>query len=153
MKNNSEEKECPHFHVRKRTLLAIAGCVWLAAGVNVARLGILSYREIRTITPLYILLSLAVFGIFGLMFYRMSIKHNNRIIGYKHETKPVWKFFDAKSYLIMAFMMSGGIWLRASGLVPVTFIAVFYTGLGCALASSGILFLFLFIQFHKYPIS
>lgn len=25
--------------VKKRTLLAIAGCVWLVAGINVARLG------------------------------------------------------------------------------------------------------------------
>jgi len=28
------------FHVKKRSLLAIAGCVWLIAGINVARLGI-----------------------------------------------------------------------------------------------------------------
>ena len=33
----------PHFHVKKRTLLAIAGCVWLLAGFNVARLGVISY--------------------------------------------------------------------------------------------------------------
>lgn len=31
------------FHVKKHTLLVIAGCVWLAAGFNVARLGVLSY--------------------------------------------------------------------------------------------------------------
>lgn len=41
---------------------------------------------------------------------------------------------------IMVFMMSGGIWLRSSGLAPDVFIAVFYTGLGCALALAGILF-------------
>lgn len=34
------------FHVKKRTLLLIAGIVWLIAGFNVARLGILSYRVI-----------------------------------------------------------------------------------------------------------
>ena len=31
----------PLFHVKKRTLLTIAGCIWLLAGFNVARLGIL----------------------------------------------------------------------------------------------------------------
>ena len=141
--------DCPHFHVKKRTLLGIAGTVWLAAGINVARLGVLSYGEVGAVLPIYILLSLAVFGIFGLLFCRMSMKHNKRIVGYVRETKPVWHFFDAKSYLIMAFMMSGGIWLRASGLVPAVCIAVFYTGLGCALAFSGILFLFLYIRFPK----
>ena len=49
----------------------------------------------------------------------------------------------------MAFMMSGGIWLRNSGLAPEVFIAVFYTGLGCALGSAGILFWVNFIRWHE----
>lgn len=44
----------------------------------------------------------------------------------------------------MAFMMGGGIWLRSSGLVPNPFIAVFYTGLGLALA--GVMFWILFAR-------
>ena len=140
------KKDCPFFHVKKRTLLAIAGCVWLIAGFNVARLGVLSYRQISPVTPLHLLLSAVVFCVFGLMFYRMSVKHHARIKGYAQPTKPVWHFFDAKSYLIMAFMMGGGIWLRGSGLVPAGFIAVFYTGLGCALASAGVLFWTLFFR-------
>ena len=40
----------------------------------------------------------------------------------------------------MAVMMSGGIGLRASGLAPERFIAVFYTGLGAALLLAGLLF-------------
>ena len=143
------EKDCPCFHVKKRTLLAIAGCVWLAAGFNVARLGVLSYSEVKPVKAVQILLSAAVFCVFGLMFYKMSIKHDKRIRGYLQETKPVWHFFDWKSYLIMAFMMGGGIWLRASGLVPPVFIAVFYTGLGCALASAGVLFWGLFFRYPK----
>ena len=143
------EKDCPCFHVKKRTLLAIAGCVWLAAGFNVARLGVLSYSEVKPIKAVQVLLSAAVFCVFGLMFYKMSIKHDKRIRGYLQETKPVWHFFDWKSYLIMAFMMGGGIWLRASGLVPPVFIAVFYTGLGCALASAGVLFWGLFFRYPK----
>lgn len=53
---------------------------------------------------------------------------------------PVWRFFDLKSYCIMAVMMGGGIWLRTSGLVSDSFIAIFYTGLGCALTLAGVLF-------------
>lgn len=40
----------------------------------------------------------------------------------------------------MAVMMTGGIGLRASGLAPERFIAVFYTGLGAALLLAGLLF-------------
>ena len=40
----------------------------------------------------------------------------------------------------MAVMMTGGIALRASGLAPERFIAVFYTGLGASLLLAGVLF-------------
>lgn len=139
----------PFLHVKKRTLLAIAGCVWLIAGINVARLGILSYGKLPQIKIIHILLSLAVFCAFGLMFFKMSIKHTKRIKGYEEEFRPVWHFFDLKAYIIMAVMMGGGIWLRSSGLVPDKFIAVFYTGLGCALALAGVLFWIMFLMFRK----
>lgn len=137
----------PFHHVKKRTLLAIAGCVWLIAGFNVARLGILAYMNMQ-ITFVHILISLAVFCAFGFMFYKMSMKHNRRIKDYAEPTRPFWNFFDLKAYCIMAFMMGGGIWLRYSGLVPEVFIAVFYTGLGCALAGAGVLFWLMFFHYN-----
>ena len=63
----------------------------------------------------------------------------------------MWHFFDLKAYLIMAVMMGGGIGLRFSGLLPEIFIAVFYTGLGCALALAGILFWILFFRYRDDP--
>ena len=69
----------------------------------------------------------------------MSRKHTKRIIGYE-AYRPFWNFFDLKAYLIMAFMMGGGIGFRAAGIFPDIFIAFFYTGLGCALALAGVLF-------------
>lgn len=135
--------------MKKRTLLAIAGCVWLIAGINVARLGIISYMWLDRISYVHILLSLAVFCAFGFMFYKMSMKHTKRIKGYREEYKPVWKFFELKSYIIMAVMMGGGIWLRSSGLAPEVFIAVFYAGPGCALALAGVLFRIMFFVYKK----
>lgn len=136
-------------HVKKRTLLAVAGCVWLAAGINVARLGILSYMKLTEISFVHILLSVLVFCAFGAMFYKMSMKHTKRIKGFAEATKSIWHFFDIKSYCIMAFMMGGGIWLHSSGLVPDVFIAVFYTGLGCALALAGVLFWVMFVVYKE----
>ncbi len=134
------------FHVKKHTLLAIAGCIWMIAGFNVTRLGMLSYKKLIPITAVHVLLSILVFIAFGTMFFKMSIKHTKRITGYQEEFRPVWHFFDLKSYCIMAVMMGGGIWLRSSGLVPNVFIAVFYTGLGCALALAGVMFWIMYIR-------
>ena len=102
------------FHVKKRTLLAVAGCVWLVAGFNVARLGILAYGNLPQIMAIHMLLSLVVFCAFGMMFFKMSMKHTRRIKGYEEAYRPVWHFFDGKAYCIMAVMMGGGIWLRSS---------------------------------------
>lgn len=135
------------FRVKKKYLLLIAGVVWLMAGFNVARLGIISYDSVEGAWYLY-LLSLLIFALFGRMFFNMTEKHTERVLGYE-ESMPFWYFFDKKSYLIMFFMMSMGIGFRAAGIFPETFIAFFYTGLGCALALSGILFLRNFFLFGK----
>ena len=67
-------------------------------------------------------------------------KHTNRIHSYVEERHFFLKFFDGKAFVIMAVMMSGGIGLRVSGLVPERFIAAFYTGLGASLLLAGLLF-------------
>lgn len=124
--------------VRKRTLLLIAGIVWMTAGFNVARLGVMSYLNIERRWYLYLLSGL-VFLLFGSMFFRMSQKHTKRILGYE-DYRPFWHFFDWKAYLIMTCMMSVGIGFRAAGIFPEIFVAFFYSGLGLALASAGVLF-------------
>lgn len=136
------------FKVKKRTLLLIAGIVWLIAGVNVARLGITSYLVIEQQWYWY-LSSVAVFSAFGLMFFKMSQKHTKRIKGYKEERQSFWRFFDIKAYIIMAVMMGGGIGLRAAGVFPDVFVAFFYTSLGCALALAGGLFIKNFITYSE----
>ena len=134
------------FCVKKKTLLLIAGIVWMIAGFNVARLGALSYLNIERTWYLYIF-SLVVFMSFGLMFFKMSQKHTKRILGYE-EYRPFWHFFDAKAYLIMTCMMSCGIGFRAAGIFPEIFVAFFYTGLGFALASAGVIFTRNYLLYH-----
>ncbi len=78
------------FRVKKRTLLFIAGAVWLIAGFNVARLGILSYRIIEPKWYMY-LLTVLVFALFGAMFFKMSKKRTTRSVGYEG-VRPIWEF-------------------------------------------------------------
>ena len=135
--------------VSNKTLFLIAGLVWLAAGINILVIGIRAYidccgnpAEVETLPPLP-MLSVAVFAFFWFMvFSRILRKHTARINSYGSELQPVWLFFDKGSYIVMAFMMTLGISLRAFNLVPGWFIAFFYTGLGLALAMAGVGFLF-----------
>lgn len=132
--------------VKKKTLLLIACAVWSVAGFNILRIGILSYSPY--ISVINILLSMAVFAVFQyFIFGRLVKKHTARIQNYEEERHFFMKFFDIKSFIIMAVMMSGGIYLRASSLAPERFIAVFYTGLGSSLLLAGILFGKNFLQY------
>ena len=127
------------FKVKTHILLLLACLVWLAAGGNIRRLGVLSYPPFVNVWN--VLLSILVFTIFGrFIFGPLVKKHRTRIAGYDEQKQYFFRFFDGKSFLIMAFMMGGGIWLRASGLAPDVFIAVFYSGLGAALMLAGVLF-------------
>ena len=125
--------------VKRDTLLLLACLVWGAAGVNILRIGLAAYPAFRT--ALNFCLSALVFAVFQrFVFGPLVKKHRTRIAGYDEQKQYFFRFFDGKSFLIMAFMMGGGIWLRASGLAPDVFIAVFYSGLGAALMLAGVLF-------------
>ena len=125
--------------VKKNTLLLLACLVWSAAGVNVLRLGLMAYPAYRGLWNY--LLSALVFSVFQIfVFDRLVKKHTGRIGAYTEERHFFLKFFDVRSFAIMAVMMTGGIGLRASRLAPERFIAVFYTGLGASLLLAGLLF-------------
>ena len=125
--------------VKKNTLLLLACLVWGAAGINILRIGVLAYPAYVTVINL--LLSAVVFVMFQhFVFGKLVKKHTGRIAGMEEKPQFFLKFFDGKSFAIMAVMMTGGIGLRASGLAPEQFIAVFYSGLGAALLLAGCLF-------------
>lgn len=125
--------------VKNNTLLLIAALVWTAAGVNILRIGIIEYPPYLSI--INFLLSAVVFVVFQLfIFGRLVKKHTKRIDSYGDQKQLFIKFFDVKSFIIMAVMMTGGILLRSLRLASEVFIAVFYTGLGAALLLAGIMF-------------
>ncbi len=112
--------------VHKKTLLLIAIIVWLAAGVNIARIGLEAYAA-GHLTWLIIVLSAVVgivfwTGIFG----KLVVTHTARSTGYEEERQFFLKFFDVPAFAIMAVMMTGGISIRTFGLAPEGFIAVFH---------------------------
>lgn len=129
--------------VSSHTLMIIAGCVWLIAGINVFAMGMGAYANQQGwITVALMGGTLVIFLAFHLFVFRKMVnKHTVRITSYQGTKTHFIKFLDKRGYLIMAFMMGGGILLRASGVVPTWFIAFFYTGLGAALAIAGITFL------------
>ena len=100
--------------VKRNTLLLLACLVWSAAGFNILRIGLSAYPAYRAAGNY--LLSAVVFAVFQkFIFGKLVKKHTTRISAYEEERHFFLKFFDLKSFAIMAVMMSGGIALRSSG--------------------------------------
>lgn len=137
--------------IKKNSLLFLAGLVWSIAGYNVLNIGYQAYKE--NLSIILVTLSVAIFFLFkNMIFGNMVEKHTKRITEYRNDKQWFWKFFDMKSFVIMAFMMSFGIIVRVNNLAPESFIAFFYTGLGSALLFSGLKFIsnYLRINFVRY---
>lgn len=127
--------------VPKNQLLLIAGLVWCVAGAMVTIVGL--PLEITLAPSHLVLLPLAgaIFVAFYVfVFSRLVRKHTGRIRARSEERLPVWHFFNASSWAVMAVMMGGGMALRLSHVFPDWFIAFFYSGLGIALFLCGLRF-------------
>ena len=130
------------YGVNRQILLIIAGTVWIIAGGNILRIGIVTWMnnshdwmfKIGEATIVFLLF-------FVLIFKRLYYKHTRRIEQKKETRNCPFSFFDVKSRIIMIFMISLGITIRSFHLLPESFISVFYTGLSIALILTGILFI------------
>lgn len=134
-------------NTKKRNLFLIAGILWLIAGTMVMKVGVPFLINDDKNFLLGMLGAIAIFLIFYIMIFSKYVnKHKNRILNDKREKMKIWEFFDKSSYILMIFMMSFGMALRFSGLLPNFFFEFFYSGLGLALSLSGISFLLLAIK-------
>lgn len=129
------------FKVDKHTLLFIAGAVWIIAGVNILRIGILTWLNDVHFWLFKVSEAIVIFLLFFLfVFRRLFNKHTRRISNNKDKSCP-FSFFDKRGWIMMIFMITLGIVIRKYHLLPNSFISVFYTGLSSALIITGILFL------------
>lgn len=135
--------------IPKRGLLLLAAFVWTFAGC------ILLFRGFSMLM-IFPLLWLKIVGSFvgGMIFYfalfsRISQKHTQRIMRMQIERPCLFSFFSFKSYIMMMFMISMGITLRKTGLVPQEYLSVFYVTMGTPLLLSAFRFYYNGINYKK----
>lgn len=125
----------------RNTLLITCSALWLAAGFNVVRMGVLALSASEMAVWTMLVGMIVVFALFGAMFMKISLKNMNRIESMPAAQQKIWNCMPVKSYLIMVFMIALGVCLRRNPAIPRGFIAFFYIGLGSALALAGALYL------------
>lgn len=129
------------YGVNRNVLLITAGIVWIVAGVNILRIGIITWLDQSDHWLFKVCEASVVFLLFFVfVFKKLYDKHTQRIENKKDSNCP-FAFFDVKGWIIMTFMITLGITVRKFHLLPDSFISVFYTGLSLALIFTGVLFL------------
>ena len=119
-----------------RQLYGLAALLWLIAGVNVLRIGLVNWPSETNIlvSILWLIGSLAFCA--GFIFPRVVRRNLIGLAERAEGTLRWYQCFTPSSWIIMAFMIALGITLRALDLVPHSFVTGFYTGLGLALMLS-----------------
>ena len=138
------------YGVNRQFLLITAGIVWIIAGTNILRIGIVTWMNSTQDWMFKIGEATVVFLLFFVFIFRkLYYKQTRRIEEKKEDKNCPFSFLDVKSWIMMVFMIALGITIRSLHLLPDSFISVFYTGLSIALILTGILFICYWWQKRK----
>ena len=136
--------------IPKRYLLFVAALVWTFAG------GMLLYRGLSMLELYPQMIWLKIMGsiiagivFFVFMFSNISLKHSLRIVNLKLDRPCLFSFFNWRSYLMMAIMMTFGITLRMTGIVSPKYLSVFYIAMGTPLFMSAFRFYYFGIFYQN----
>ena len=101
--------------MKTKSLTLIAGTIWLLAGFNVCRIGVVSWMDLETTSVLMVVGSIVTLLLFSTMFVKMLFKNVRRIRRIEVDKRRLWHMMPVKSYAIMAFMINSA---YCSGTVP-----------------------------------
>ena len=137
--------------VPKRSLLFVAAAVWTFAGAMLLFKG---FKMLDT-TNRYLWLKLIISLAGGILFYqklfsKLSLKHTIRILNLKENYPCAFSFFNFRSYLMMALMISMGITLRKTGWVAPGSLSVLYLTMSVPLLLSSIRFYYTGFYYGRF---
>jgi hypothetical protein len=129
------------FSVSKRILLFEAAVVWTFAGVMLLFRGSSMLESSSGFSWLKVIACIGGGLIFFLLvFSRISRKHVNRITNLKGDRHWFYEFFNPRSYLMMLGMISLGVFLRKTSIVPLASLSLAYITMGIPLLFSSFRF-------------
>jgi hypothetical protein len=127
--------------VSKRFLLFEAALVWTFAGGMLLFRGN-TYLDTSAGFPYLSIEASITCGLifFMLLFLKISRSHIRRISQLPGDSHRLYEFFSFRSYLMMVGMISLGIFLRKSSMIPLSTLALAYITMGIPLLLSSVLF-------------
>jgi hypothetical protein len=136
--------------VPKRYLLLVAGIVWTIAGTILLTKGasyVLQFSNFKILR--FIIAFLFGIGFYWVLFTRISLKHINRIKSIDIVKPCIFSFFNFKSYLLVALMISMGIVLRKTEWINHDLLFTFYMGMAIPLLLSAARFYYAWFKYNR----
>lgn len=137
--------------VKKNILILISGVLWTGVGIlliNIASrwFALLSQNELIFSIVFGIILGTAI-SYFG--FSKLALKNIERINLYTNKV-CVWAFQKWQTYFLIIFMISLGVFMRKTSIVPKFLLTPMYIGIGFALFTASFkYYIFLFKLRYK----
>lgn len=136
--------------VPKQYLLLMAALMWTIAGFMLLTRGYLMMENFPHLIWLKLIASISggiVFYVY--MFSAISMKHIKRIFKLPTEKPCLFSFFNTRSYLMMTVMISTGVTLRVTGIIPLEYLSYFYVTMGTPLFLSATRFYYYGFNYKK----
>lgn len=92
------------YGVNRQTLLLTAGIVWLVAGANILRIGLITWFNSPRDLLFKVGEATVVFLLFFLFVFKKLYDKHTRRIEQKTDKSCPFSFFDVKGWIIMTFM-------------------------------------------------
>lgn len=141
-------------NVDKKVLVLLPGIMWCAVGIMLIHYAVLWLLPLPAKDQIFFYSAgfLAAMPIHHFGFLKIADKNLSRLMPI-NEKRNIFSFMTWKSYLIVIFMVSLGIFLRHSA-IPKRYLSVLYNGIGFALFLSGIRYFryFFRLAFSKKPL-
>ncbi|MCX6229789.1 MAG: hypothetical protein NTV75_11575 [Bacteroidia bacterium] len=142
-----------NIRVSKKMLLFEAASIWMFAGIMLLTRGKIMLESAQGFSVANIFSCLGSGILFYLyLFSKISFKHIQRIKSLPGGRHYPYQFFNFKSYLMMAGMITMGITLRKTLIIPLEYLSLIYCTMGIPLFLSSIRFFSHFIRLQQDPI-
>ncbi len=134
--------------VDKKVLIAIAGVLWTGVGFLLIYF---ASRWFNLLSSFYLSIALLIGLLLGLAisyfgFKNLAQKNIDRINLYEKKV-CIWAFQRWQMFILIIFMISLGIFMRKSGLIPKPLLIPVYMGIGIALITASSKY---YIFLYKY---
>jgi len=136
--------------VSKKTLLLIAGIIWLAGGYILLNKGALFILEYSHHILFHFIIGISSGFIFFLIFFfNISKNYINRIVLLCSDKPNIFSFNNFKIYILLVFIIVSLLFLKRFNYIDHTLISILYISIGCSYLLSSIKFFYSILTFKK----